>query len=312
MSLQVKNLTKIYGSQKAVSNISFNIQEGEIVGFLGPNGAGKSTTMKIATCFLPPTDGEAWVGGFNVVEKPMEVKQITGYLPEHNPLYLDLYVHEYLQFVGKLYGLRGAKLKQRVIEIIELCGLGQEQNKKIEMLSKGYRQRVGLAQALIHDPKILILDEPTSGLDPNQLVEIRKLIKMISLQKTVIFSTHIMQEVQALCNRVIVINKGEIVADDKLENILSTQGGSVGIIVQFERDVTIDQLKLLNGVKEVYEIESLKFRVISEGTTDLRPEIFRFAADRNLSLIGLKQEENSLENIFRDLTLAPVSERKEN
>jgi ABC-2 type transport system ATP-binding protein len=312
MSLQVKNLTKIYGSQKAVNNISFNIQEGEIVGFLGPNGAGKSTTMKIATCFLPPTDGEAWVGGFNVVEKPMEVKQITGYLPEHNPLYLDLYVHEYLQFVGKLYGLRGAKLKQRVIEIIELCGLEQEQNKKIEMLSKGYRQRVGLAQALIHDPKILILDEPTSGLDPNQLVEIRKLIKMISLHKTVIFSTHIMQEVQALCNRVIVINKGEIVADDKLESILSTQGGSVGIIVQFEKDVTIDQLKLLNGVKEVYEIESLKFRVISEGAIDLRPEIFRFAADRNLSLIGLKQEENSLENIFRDLTLAPMNDRKEN
>ena len=312
MSLQLKNLTKIYGSQKAVNNISFNINEGEIVGFLGPNGAGKSTTMKIATCFLPPTEGEAWVGGFNVVEKPMEVKQITGYLPEHNPLYLDLYVHEYLQFVGKLYGLRGAKLNQRVIEIIELCGLGQEQNKKIEMLSKGYRQRVGLAQALIHDPKILILDEPTSGLDPNQLVEIRKLIKMISLQKTVIFSTHIMQEVQALCNRVIVINKGEIVADDTLENILSVQGGSVGIVVQFEKDVTIDQLKLLNGVKEVYEVESMKFRVISDGTIDLRPEIFRFAADRNLSLIGLKQEENSLENIFRDLTVAPVNDQKEN
>jgi len=312
MSLQLKNLTKIYGSQKAVNNISFSINEGEIVGFLGPNGAGKSTTMKIATCFLPPTEGEAWVGGFNVVEKPMEVKQITGYLPEHNPLYLDLYVHEYLQFVGKLYGLRGVKLKQRVIEIIELCGLGQEQNKKIEMLSKGYRQRVGLAQALIHDPKILILDEPTSGLDPNQLVEIRKLIKMISLHKTVIFSTHIMQEVQALCNRVIVINKGEIVADDKLENILSFQGGSVGIVVQFEKDVTIDQLKLLIGVKEVYEIERLKFRVISDGTIDLRPEIFRFAADRNLSLIGLKQEENSLENIFRDLTAAPVNDQKEN
>ena len=312
MSLQLKNLTKIYGSQKAVNNISFSINEGEIVGFLGPNGAGKSTTMKIATCFLPPTAGEAWVGGFNVVEKPMEVKQITGYLPEHNPLYLDLYVHEYLQFVGKLYGLRGAKLRQRVIEIIELCGLEQEQNKKIEMLSKGYRQRVGLAQALIHDPKILILDEPTSGLDPNQLVEIRKLIKMISLHKTVIFSTHIMQEVQALCNRVIVINKGEIVADDKLENILSVQGGSVGIVVQFEKDATIDQLKLLNGVKEVYEIERLKFRVISDGTIDLRPEIFRFAADRNLSLIGLKQEENSLENIFRDLTAAPVNDQKEN
>ncbi len=312
MSLQLKNLTKIYGSQKAVNNISFDIKEGEIVGFLGPNGAGKSTTMKIATCFLPPTEGEAWVGGFNVVDKPMEVKQITGYLPEHNPLYLDLYVHEYLQFVGKLYGLRGAKLKQRVIEIIELCGLGQEQNKKIEMLSKGYRQRVGLAQALIHDPKILILDEPTSGLDPNQLVEIRKLIKMISLHKTVIFSTHIMQEVQALCDRVIVINKGEIVADDKLENILQIRGGSVAIVVQFEREVTIGQLKSLQGVKEVYELERSKFRVIAEGTIDLRPEIFRFAADNNLSLIGLNQEENSLENIFRDLTLTSSNDKKEN
>jgi ABC-2 type transport system ATP-binding protein len=311
MSLQLKNLTKLYGSQKAVNNISFNINEGEIVGFLGPNGAGKSTTMKIATCFLPPTSGEAWVGGFNVVEKPMDVKQITGYLPEHNPLYLDLYVHEYLQFVGKLYGLRGARLKQRVVEIVDLCGLGPEQNKKVEMLSKGYRQRVGLAQALIHDPQILILDEPTSGLDPNQLVEIRKLIKMISLRKTVIFSTHIMQEVQAVCDRVIVINKGVIVADDKLENILKTQDGSVAIVVQFEKNVTVDQLRSLSGVREVHEVEPFKFKVIPDGMIDVRPEIFRFAADHNLSLLGLTQEENSLENIFRDLTLAPVNDQKE-
>ncbi len=311
MSLQLKNLTKIYGKQKAVKNISFNIKEGEIVGFLGPNGAGKSTTMKIVTCFLPPTEGEAWVGGFNVVEKPMEVKQITGYLPEHNPLYLDLYTHEYLSFIGKLYGLRGEKLKHRVREIVDLCGLGAEQNKKIEELSKGYRQRVGLAQALIHDPKILILDEPTSGLDPNQLVEIRKLIKMISQQKTVIFSTHIMQEVQALCDRVIVINKGEIVADDKLENILRTHGDSVVIIVQFERDVTLEQLKLLQGVTEVHELERFKFKVISDGTLDLRPEIFRFAAENNLSLIGLKKEDNTLENIFRELTLPTTASEEE-
>jgi ABC-2 type transport system ATP-binding protein len=251
MSLKLIGLTKIYGSQKAVNNISFDIREGEIVGFLGPNGAGKSTTMKIATCFIPPTSGEAWVGGFNVVEKPMDVKRITGYLPEHNPLYLDLYVHEYLAFVGKLYGLRGQALQQRTREIVDLCGLGPEQNKKIEALSKGYRQRVGLAQALIHDPKILILDEPTSGLDPNQLAEIRKLIKTISQQKTVVFSTHIMQEVQALCDRVIVINKGEIVADDKLESILQSQGNVTIILVQFEKEVNLDQLKSLPGVQEV-------------------------------------------------------------
>jgi ABC-2 type transport system ATP-binding protein len=307
MSLQLKNLTKIYGSQVAVNNISFEIKEGEIVGFLGPNGAGKSTTMKIATCFLPPSSGEAWVGGFNVVEKPMRVKQITGYLPEHNPLYLDLYVHEYLGFIGKLYGLRGQNLKDRVKEIVELCGLNPEQNKKIETLSKGYRQRVGLAQALIHDPKILVLDEPTSGLDPNQLVEIRKLIKTISQHKTVVFSTHIMQEVQALCDRVIVIHKGEIVADDRLDHLLKAQGDNTVILVQFERDVNIDQLKAIPGVREVHALEGWQYKVISDGTLDLRPEIFRFAADNNLSLIGLKQEENSLENIFRDLTQVNAS-----
>jgi ABC-2 type transport system ATP-binding protein len=302
MSLQIKGLTKVYGSQKAVNNISFDVKEGEIVGFLGPNGAGKSTTMKITTCFLPPTTGEVWVGGLNVVEKPMQVKQITGYLPEHNPLYLDLYVHEYLTFIGKLYGLRGEHLKHRVQEIVTLCGLVPEQNKKIEALSKGYRQRVGLAQALIHDPKILILDEPTSGLDPNQLVEIRRLIKTIAQQKTVLFSTHIMQEVQALCDRVIVISKGEIVADDTLTHLLQSHGSEAVVLVQFERAVNIALLKTLSGVKEVETLEDNRYRVIAEGKVDLRPELFRFAADSNLSLLGLKQEENSLETIFRDLT----------
>lgn len=304
MSLHLKNLTKLYGEQKAVNNVSFDIKEGEIVGFLGPNGAGKSTTMKIATCFLPPTDGEAWVGGYNVVDRPMDVKRITGYLPEHNPLYLDLYVREYLAFIGKLYGLRGASLTSRIHEIVELCGLTREQNKRIEALSKGYRQRVGLAQALIHDPQILILDEPTSGLDPNQLVEIRKLIKMISAHKTVLFSTHIMQEVQAICDRVIVINKGEIVADDKLENILQrTEGHSATVIVEFERAVPEPLLQSVPGVKEVRSLDGFRYQVTAEGTTDLRPELFRFAADNNLSLIGLKQEETTLENIFRDLTM---------
>jgi ABC-2 type transport system ATP-binding protein len=302
MSLQIKNLTKIYGEQKALNDISFNVKEGEIVGFLGPNGAGKSSTMKIATCYLPPTSGQVWVGGFNVVEQPMKVKQITGYLPEHNPLYLDLYVHEYLSFIGGLYGLAKQHLKTRVGEMIELCGLTQEQNKRIDALSKGYRQRIGLAQALIHDPAVLILDEPTSGLDPNQLVEIRKLIKNVSRNKTVIFSTHIMQEVQALCDRVVVINKGKIVADNTLDILLKQEGKSTVILVEFEGNVTVEQLKVLDGVKEAHVVEGFKFKVVAQNNTDLRPELFRFAADNRLSLIGLKQEENSLENIFRDLT----------
>ena len=302
MSLVIQNLTKIYGEQKAINNISFTVQSGEIVGFLGPNGAGKSSTMKIATCYLPPTSGRVLVGGFDVVEQPMKVKQITGYLPEHNPLYLDLYVHEYLAFIGGLYGLRGARLKERTMEMIELCGLTNEQNKRIETLSKGYRQRVGLAQALLHDPKVLILDEPTSGLDPNQLVEIRKLIKDISRNKTVIFSTHIMQEVQALCDRVVVINKGELVADDTLTNLLRRDGKGTTLLAEFEGNVTAQQLSALKGVRQVTVVEGFKFRIATDGEGDLRPEIFRFAADNNLSLIGLKQEESSLENIFRELT----------
>ena len=302
MSLQLKNLTKIYGEQIAVNEISFDIKQGEIVGFLGPNGAGKSTTMKIATGFLPPTSGEAWVDGFNVVEKPMKVKQITGYLPEHNPLYLDLYVHEYLAFIGRLYGLRGKQLADRVKEIVGLCGLTPEQNKKIEALSKGYRQRVGLAQALIHDPKVLILDEPTSGLDPNQLIEIRRLIKTISEEKTVLFSTHIMQEVQALCDRVIIINKGNIVADNKLDQILKSHVNTEVIVVQFSTPVDIEKMRLISGISEISSMDNFTYKIISNGTIDLRPEIFRFAADHNLSLIGLRQEEHSLENIFRELT----------
>jgi ABC-2 type transport system ATP-binding protein len=302
MSLEVKNLTKLYGNQKALDNISFKVNRGEIVGFLGPNGAGKSSTMKIATGYLPPTSGYVLVNGYDVTEQPMNVKQITGYLPEHNPLYLDLYVREYLSFIGGLYGLSKTVLKHRVEEMIELCGLAQEQNKTIDALSKGFRQRVGLAQALIHDPQVLILDEPTSGLDPNQLVEIRKLIKTVSRNKTVIFSTHIMQEVQALCDRVVVISKGEIVADDTLGNLLRQQGKMATIVVEFEGNVTCEQLKSLEGVEDAVVVEGFKFRVHPKEGIDLRPEIFRFAADNKLSLIGLKQEESSLENVFQGLT----------
>ena len=301
MSIKIHHLTKIYGDQIAVDDISFEIGEGEIVGFLGPNGAGKSTTMKVATGYIPPTHGLVDIGGFDVVANPGRVKEIIGYLPEHNPLYTDMYVHEFLSFVGKIYGMRGKALSGRVSEIIALCGLTGEQNKKIEFLSKGYRQRVGLAQALIHDPKVLILDEPTSGLDPNQLMEIRKLIRDVSLNKTVLFSTHILQEVEALCDRVIVIKKGRVVADDSLQN-LRARNQSTAIAIQFERPIDPETLREIPYVTEVTALPQNSYRIVSEGNRDLRPEIFRFAADKNLSLVALRQEENSLESIFHELT----------
>jgi len=302
MSIHIHHLTKIYGRQQAVNNISFSVREGEIVGFLGPNGAGKSTTMKIATGYLPPTSGEVIVAGFDVTARPMEAKKNTGYLPEHNPLYLDMYVHEYLAFSGRIFGFTGNGLRQRITEMIDLCGLNGEQNKKIESLSKGYRQRVGLAQALIHDPKVLILDEPTSGLDPNQITEIRKLIKSISLNKTVIFSTHIMQEVQALCDRVIVIHQGEIVADDRLENILRRKSGTIVIVVEFEGGVTALDLKAISEVDKIEELSGYKFRITGRPGVDLRPEILRFSSERRVSLLGFTQETSSLESIFKELT----------
>lgn len=302
MSLNVQHLTKVYGQQKAVDMISFAVEAGEIVGFLGPNGAGKSTTMKMATTYLPPTEGKVTVDGRDVTERPMEVKKIIGYLPEHNPLYTDMYVHEYLRFIGSLYGLRRRKLRTRVAEMIDRCGLKQEQYKKIEMLSKGYRQRVGLAQALIHDPKVLILDEPTSGLDPNQLVEIRKLIREVSVNKTVIFSTHIMQEVQALCDRVIVINKGKIVADDSLKNLLGRSGGKKIVMVEFDQPVLLEDLRSLPGVASVEAMDDHTFKIEANPGIDVRPELFRFATDKNVTLVGLRLEESSLENIFRSLT----------
>lgn len=301
MSFQVNHLSKIYGRQKAVDDISFSIEKGEIVGFLGPNGAGKSTTMKIATTYLPPSSGKVLVNGLDVEEQPMKVKKIIGYLPEHNPLYLDMYVHEYLRFIGSVYGLSSKQFKPRIGQIVEMCGLSQEQNKRIELLSKGYRQRVGLAQALIHNPEVLILDEPTSGLDPNQIIEIRKLIKQISQNKTVIFSTHIMQEVQALCDRVIVINKGQIVADDQLKNIIKGKGGAAVLVVELQGEINQEDLLKVQGVAEIYKSGSA-FRIVSEEGVDVRAELFRFTAERNISVISLKQEENTLEEIFRSLT----------
>ena len=304
MSITVRHLSKVYGSRPAVNDISFSVAPGEIVGFLGPNGAGKSTTMKIMTGYLPPSSGSVLVCDREVSQNPA-VRRHIGYLPEHNPLYLDMYVHEFLRFVGKVYGLRGAQLTQRVAEMVERCGLTVEQNKKIESLSKGYRQRVGLAQAMLHDPQVLILDEPTTGLDPNQLVEIRQLIKSISADKTVLFSTHIMQEVHALCDRAVVINQGKIVADDQIKNLLAGQEGVATFHAEFDVEVPIDELAAIEGVNTVTVVSARVYRMVSSQGMDLRPGIFRFAADRKLSLLGLRQEENTLESVFRELTQRP-------
>ncbi|UII23347.1 gliding motility-associated ABC transporter ATP-binding subunit GldA [Fulvivirga ligni] len=302
MSISVKNLTKVFGQQKAIDNISFEVKKGEILGFLGPNGAGKSTTMKIATCYLPPTEGTVEVCGLDVIEESVEVRKHIGYLPEHNPLYLEMYVREYLHFIGKIYGLSGKKLKSRVDDIISLCGLTKEQNKKIEALSKGYRQRVGLAQALIHDPEVLILDEPTTGLDPNQIVEIRNLIKNISQDKTVIFSTHIMQEVQALCDKVVVINNGKIVANDEINQLKNTTRKVAVITVEFGSEVDENGLKEIEGVLEVEKIQQNKYSITASIEKDVRPAIFNYAASKNITLLGLQQEEVTIENVFQELT----------
>jgi len=301
MSVEVKNLTKIFNQQKAVNNISFSVNEGEILGFLGPNGAGKSTTMKMATSFLPPTSGSIFIKGIDVLKDPLSVRKIIGYLPEHNPLYLDMYIKEYLEFIASLHGIKGIALRTKIEDIIGLTGLELERRKKIGQLSKGYRQRVGLAQAMIHEPEVLILDEPTSGLDPNQIIEIRELIKDFSKQKTVIFSTHIMQEVQAMCDRVVIIDKGEIVADDKVENLRDQTSNQHLITVEFEVLPDIDILKNIEGINKL-ETEGNKVKIYVDPDTDIRGDIFKLATEKNLSLIGLHKEDTSLENIFQQLT----------
>ncbi|MFD2247632.1 gliding motility-associated ABC transporter ATP-binding subunit GldA [Pontibacter ruber] len=302
MSVEVKNLTKIFGTQRAVDDISFTVGQGQILGFLGPNGAGKSTTMKIATCYLPPSSGTVLVNGFDVVQQPIEVRRSVGYLPEHNPLYLDMYVHEYLAFVANVYGLGGRKAKERVKEMVELCGLTLEQGKKIGALSKGYRQRVGLAQALVHDPQVLILDEPTTGLDPNQIVEIRSLIKRIGQDKTVIFSTHIMQEVAAICDRVVIINRGKLVADSDVASLQAGERTEKVTLVEFEQPIEAEALQSIPGVLNVSLAQGHTYRVTSRRDADIRSAVFRIAAERNWPLVGLRQEENSLEKIFQQLT----------
>ncbi|MEJ8756767.1 gliding motility-associated ABC transporter ATP-binding subunit GldA [Pontibacter sp. H259] len=302
MSVEVKNLTKIFGTQRAVDDISFTVEQGQILGFLGPNGAGKSTTMKIATCYLPPSSGIIVVNGHDVEQDPIAVRRMVGYLPEHNPLYLDMYVHEYLEFVASIYGIKGKQARARIQEMVELCGLTLEQGKKIGALSKGYRQRVGLAQALVHDPQVLILDEPTTGLDPNQIVEIRALIKRIGQDKTVIFSTHIMQEVAAICDRVVIINRGKLVADSDVASLQAGNRGAKVTLVEFEQPISIELLQSIAGVENVDLIQNHTYRITSSQHADIRSSVFRIAAEQNWPLVGLRQEENSLEQVFQQLT----------
>ncbi len=301
MSIIVNNITKIYGKQKALDNVSFEVKKGEVVGLLGPNGAGKSTMMKILTCFIPQNAGDANVCGFDVIENPLEVRKRVGYLPENNPLYIDMYVEEYLKFIAGIHKL-GKNSNSRIKEMIEITGLTTEKSKKIGALSKGFRQRVGLAQAMIHNPEVLILDEPTSGLDPNQLIDIRNLIIEFGKEKTILLSTHIMQEVEAVCNKVIIINEGIIVADDKTSNLHQLQTGKEYIFVEFEQTINPNLLKTISGVLNVISVTPNQFKIEVNTSKDLRSDIFQFAVQNNLTVLSMNKVEHGLEEIFRNLT----------
>lgn len=361
MSIIVDHITKLYGTQKALDDVSLNIRPGEVVGLLGPNGAGKSTLMKILTCYVPPSAGDATVCGFDILEHSMEVRKRVGYLPENNPLYTDLYVKEFLMFMAGInhgdksqkYEVRSTKSStkyegrsvvsaERITEVIRLTGLESEQHKKIGALSRGYRQRVGLAQALLHDPDVLILDEPTSGLDPNQLVEIRGLIRSIGKEKTIMMSTHIMQEVEAICDRTIIIHKGKIVADDKTGNLRKIEKSKIIVRVEFDKPVTREKLLRIKGVKEainpvsshyptpgpsptregsldhpaslsLQEAEAVRhpkqeqsgnviWHLESDPSVDIRPAIFNFAVETGLTVLSLQRDEQRLEEVFQELT----------
>lgn len=300
MSIQVTNLTKIYGTQKAVDNISFKIDKGEIVGFLGPNGAGKSTTMKIITGYLTATTGKATVCGINVDENSNNTKKKIGYLPEANPLYHDMYVREYLDFITNVHEIKNKK--ERIEEIIKTVGLEVEANKKIGQLSKGYKQRVGLAAALIHDPEVLILDEPTSGLDPNQIVEIRDVIKKLGEDKTVLFSSHILQEVEAICDRVIIISKGKIVADDSLFSLQKGKEGNHNVLVEFKENITPETLSSINGVTGIEQLQTKNYRLQTKDPESVRKQLLELSLQNNWNIVSLQSESNSLEEIFKSLT----------
>jgi len=320
MSISISSISKIYGTQKALDGISLEIRPGGITGLLGPNGAGKSTLMKILSCFIPPTSGDATVCGYDVLEQSIEVRKKVGYLPENNPLYVDLYISEFLAFIARTHGLNG-NINRRVDEMIGITGLRSERHKKIGALSKGYRQRVGLAQALIHDPEVLILDEPTSGLDPNQLQEIRALITQVGRTKTVMMSTHIMQEVEAICTRAVIIHKGRIVADDLTQNLQLMATAKAVVVVEFTTPVRGAMLAAIPGVLEVsagagdrtpgsspspegsiQEQESRTWHLASGPATDIRPGVFQFAVDHKYTVVSLHREEQRLEEVFQVLT----------
>lgn len=300
MSISVQNLTKQYGSQSAVSDLSFEARKGEIIGFLGPNGAGKTTTMKILTCFIPQTSGAASVCGFDTQKNATQVRERVGYLPEHNPLYKDMYVKEYLTFVGDLHRIKN--VKNRVAEMIARTGLTAEQNKIIGTLSKGYRQRVGLAQAMIHNPDVLILDEPTTGLDPNQLVEIRNLIRELAAEKTVILSTHIMQEVEALCHRAIIISQGQLVANDTIEGLRQHAQTETIVTVEFLEAITKQALAALTNATKITQLSDTKWQIYTPSTLDIRAELAAFATQNKLTLVGISREQSSIQDVFASLT----------
>ncbi len=306
MPIAVSNLTKIYGSQRAVDNVSFEARPGEVLGFLGPNGAGKTTTMKIITGYLPASEGSVTVNGHNVAEDSLAARRNIGYLPEHNPLYLDMYVREYLAYAGRLHRMSGKPLTSRIEELIDLTGLEREQHKQIGTLSKGYRQRVGLAQALLHDPPVLLLDEPTSGLDPNQLAEIRELIRQLGREKTVVFSTHIMQEVQAVCDRVLIINQGKLVADDPIERLRERLSDAPTLVIELAGNIVkTDRLESIAGIARAADLGGGRFRITAKpGAGDIRPELFAFAVAQHLVLLEMRREEGGVEEVFRQLTRA--------
>lgn len=299
MSISVQNVTKVYGSQKALDDVSFEVNKGEVLGFLGPNGAGKSTMMKIISCFLPPTSGVVNVCGHDITEESMQVRKFVGYLPESNPLYYDMYVKEYLGFVAGVYGL--SKEVSRIKEMIDLTGLGNEQHKQIGQLSKGYKQRVGIAQALIHDPEVLVLDEPTSGLDPNQLVDIRGLIKDLGKNKTVMFSSHIMQEVEAVCDRVIILDRGKVVSDDKT-NEVSTALLEQVLLVEFDQAPNTIELNAIDGVVSIQDLGSNKFRIVSRSADDLRVPVSSWAQKKGVLVLEMSKDQQRLEEVFQKLT----------
>lgn len=300
MSITVSNLTKNYSSQKAVNNISFSLHKNEIVGFLGPNGAGKSTTMKMITGYLETDGGEISVCGIPVERSNILTRKKIGYLPEANPLYPEMYVREYLSFIADIHKVKSSK--KRVEEVIELVGLKPESHKKIKQLSKGYKQRVGLAATLVHDPEVLILDEPTTGLDPNQIIEIREVIKKLGEQKTILFSSHIMQEIEALCDRVIIINKGKIVADDNLNNLKKANIKKQVVTIQFKENVSMQLLLSIQGVERITEGQENKFFIETTTAEILKKKIFEFSLQQQLNIVSINSENQSLENIFKRLT----------